>query len=255
MDMIKIVLSSAVVVAFINLILQNKSNKLNYVTGERAKWRECLKRIAVEIAKADITTIQVPLTELKVNINGYGNYRNNPDVKEKMDVFRDEHIWEIIFRMEEECIKGCNSENFEEYKEKLIDYIGFLLKFEWERSKSEVKSDYCFLLSLALALAGIIGSLISFKFNNSSAKNGNLIHLGLVLLIPCSISWIPALIDKIKLFREKNWFRNLGAVVAWACSMLFLGILALIFYKELGDWILFVIYSFVFSLFSVINGR
>lgn len=255
MDMIKIVLSSAVVVAFINLILQNKSNKLNYVTGERAKWRECLKRIAVEIAKADITTIQVPLTELKVNINGYGNYRNNPDVKEKMDVFRDEHIWEIIFRMEEECIKGCNSENFEEYKEKLIDYIGFLLKFEWERSKSEVKSDYCFLLSLALALAGIIGSLISFKFNNSSAKNGNLIHLGLVLLIPCSISWIPALIDKIKLFREKKWFRNLGVVVAWACSMLFFGILALIFYKELGDWILFLIYSFVFSLFSVINGR
>ncbi len=35
MDMIKILLSSAVVVAFINLILQNKSNKLNYITGER----------------------------------------------------------------------------------------------------------------------------------------------------------------------------------------------------------------------------
>ncbi len=130
MDMIKILLSSAVVVAFINLILQNKSNKLNYITGERAEWRECLKRIAVEIARADITTIQVPLTELKVNINSYGNYRNNPDVREKMDIFKDEHIWDIIFRMEEECIKGRNLENFEEYKEKLIDYIGFLLKFE-----------------------------------------------------------------------------------------------------------------------------
>lgn len=172
-----------------------------------------------------------------------------------MDIFKDEHIWDIIFRMEEECIKGRNLENFEEYKEKLIDYIGFLLKFEWERSKSEVKSDYYILVSIVLALTGIIGVLVSIKIHYPSEKNETLIWLGLLLLIPCGISWAPVFIDKIKLFRMKKWFRNLGVLGAWICSMLFFCVIILIFYNVLGGWILVMYCSFAFSLISVIDGR
>lgn len=80
MGMIQGILSSVVIVALINLMTQNKTNKLKFITGERAKWRECLKKIAVEIEKADADTIKIPLAELKVNINSYGNYRNNEKI-------------------------------------------------------------------------------------------------------------------------------------------------------------------------------
>lgn len=125
--------------------------------------------------KNNLDTIKIPLAELKVNINSYGNYRNNPILKERMDIFKDEHIWEIIFLIEDECIKNSNTDKLDEYKEKLIDYIGFLLKFEWERSKSEVNPDYYFLVSFILAAVGAVDVIINYKASHSDIKSWGLI--------------------------------------------------------------------------------
>ncbi len=49
MDFLEIILSSAVVVAVINMIMQNKNNKLQYITNERSNWRKELKEISVKL--------------------------------------------------------------------------------------------------------------------------------------------------------------------------------------------------------------
>ena len=65
------------------------------------------------------------LVSLKTRINAYGIDQNNLNA--------DAHIWKLIDK-----INICREEEYANLKEQLINYLSLLLKYDWERSKSEV---------------------------------------------------------------------------------------------------------------------
>ena len=66
MGFLEIILSSAVVVAVVNMIMQNKNNKLQYITNERSNWRKELKEISAKIQQAQsLEQMKNSLLELK----------------------------------------------------------------------------------------------------------------------------------------------------------------------------------------------
>lgn len=258
MEIAKILLSSAVIVAIINVFQQSKSNKLKYITDERAEWRSCLKKIVVDIETANSETIKIPLTELKLNINYYGNLEMNSISKEKINVFKDQHIWETIHLLE----KCCDNEpdKFEEYKKRLVDYIGFLLKFDWERSKYETKSDYSILVSIVLIMASAISVLVEYYTKNIKIDIWNVLQLCGVFIMPSVFSWIPVMIQKVEVMRTRNWYRDVEYMLAlWLSSLVFYIIISLITQYELkldvNIWSFLYFCSFVCSVCYISNER
>ncbi|NDO47201.1 hypothetical protein [Clostridium sp. MD294] len=76
-------------------VLKNKAdNKLQYITSERAKWREEIREIAQRLQSAGEYEIDKILCELKVKINTYG-------IANQDNVFQDAHIWKIIGTLED----------------------------------------------------------------------------------------------------------------------------------------------------------
>lgn len=132
---IKSIIGPAVIAAMISgiisyLSLRRKGN-LQYITQERKEWREKMREIASALDGATYKKTLKILTKLKVRINAYGdenNYRYDEDG----------HIWKVIRKLEE---KNPGKEVLREQQRMLIDYISLLLKFDWERSKKEVRGD------------------------------------------------------------------------------------------------------------------
>lgn len=132
--LLNLVLSSAVIVAIINLFIQNRNNKLQYITNYRSKWREQLRKSVANLEKSsryDDKCRQI-FTKIKINLNSYGYCAdgNYPD-DSKLNIMKDQHIWKTLHMVEQEDI------DFEDGKKRLEDYISLLLKFDWERRKEE----------------------------------------------------------------------------------------------------------------------
>ncbi len=132
---ITILTSSAVSTIFLiisNIFIEQRKHSVEYITSERAKWRNDIRKIASEIMEADATNLYKPLTELKVRINAYDKYSTNKNIK------NDSFIWE--------CIEGCeicseDTELLSIYKNNLVLFLSLMLKYDWERSKKEVSID------------------------------------------------------------------------------------------------------------------
>lgn len=141
MNQLITILSSSVVAALITAVfayIQNRrTNSINYITGERKLWRDKIKTLAEDISKCKYhgtkdKDISVCLVRLQMNINTYGKVKKN-------DYIHDSHIWDIIDRIQ----KADSEEAFEADKELLLYYISFMLKEDWERSKREIRGDFC----------------------------------------------------------------------------------------------------------------
>ena len=69
--LLNLVLSSAVIVAIINLFIQNRNNKLQYITNYRSKWREQLRKSVANLEKSsryDDKCRQI-FTKIKINLH------------------------------------------------------------------------------------------------------------------------------------------------------------------------------------------
>lgn len=128
-----------------------RSNKLSKITDERKVWRDDIREISKNIiASKNKSELDNEITKLKVKINAYGNstFYDRKELKandkktqiRKQKVLQtkyyinDSHIWKQIHLLE--------NNNYEEKdKRKLIDYLSFLLKYDWERAKSEILID------------------------------------------------------------------------------------------------------------------
>lgn len=261
MDFLEIILSSAVVVAVINMIMQNKNNKLQYITNERSNWRRELKEISVKLQQAEgLEQMKSSLLELKNRINSYGQrFGKYPPVK-KMNFLKDEHIWKIIDDIENE--RG----DFEENKKKLLECMGLLLKFDWERAKQEVKPRRGMTSSLILALIGSILEIftwmdkqgIEFQDINYAQMFNKLIFImsGFFLLL------LPYISEKVSTYKQGNWFRdNKKQNMAWGGGFIFIFLSVFInsldkteSYWEAGA-ILFLMMSVVGIIVSEIEER
>ena len=114
---------SAIVSAIITFVQNNKKNNLDFVTKERSEWRKKLKEILSELS--DGGDKNSAIIKLKSEINPYG--KNMEFKNTKTYYMKDGHIWDLL--------DGKDDVDFD----RLGFYIGLLLKFDWERSKSEVR--------------------------------------------------------------------------------------------------------------------
>lgn len=114
---------STIVSAIIAFVQNNKKNNLDFVTKERSEWRKKLKEILSELS--DKSKKESAIIKLKSEINPYGRNMKLKDIKPYY--MKEGHIWDLLDSVEEVDF------------DRLAFYIELLLKFDWERSKSEVK--------------------------------------------------------------------------------------------------------------------
>jgi len=114
---------SAIVSAIITFVQNNKKNNLDFVTKERSEWRKKLKEILSELSDDDKK--EFAIIKLKSEINPYGKDMESKNTKPYY--MKEGHIWDLL--------DGGKEVDFD----RLAFYIELLLKFDWERSKSEVK--------------------------------------------------------------------------------------------------------------------
>lgn len=215
-NLFQIILSSAVIVAVLNNIVaiynHNKDSKLQHITSERSEWRKEIKNIALDIQKSNSKNIKSTLTELKVRINAYGqNSEGNYPEDDNLDFTKDEHLWKIISKIE-----NMKDENeFEHNKTILINCLSCLLKFDWERSKEEVRSSKVSFISIFFLIISIVTyigigftSIHDFKSESIGNELSDLLNLLVYLLIPYITIAIPNLLDIPKFLQTKDWYRN-----------------------------------------------
>lgn len=147
---LKTVLTSGVIAAVITglisfisaMVSSNKEAQLSRITDERKAWREEIRRIAEELSIINIDNdkdklnLIVLLTKLKIRINSRGFLTQ--DSSNELDYLKDSHIWNSIHILEQEETH-TNKKLFNNEIRKLINYLSALLKYDWERSKLEVK--------------------------------------------------------------------------------------------------------------------
>lgn len=147
---------STIVSAIISFVQNNKKNNLDFVTKERSEWRKKLKEILSELSDDDKK--ESAIIKLKSEINPYG--KNMESKNTKPYYMKEGHIWDLL--------DGGEEVDFD----RLAFYIELLLKFDWERSKREIKFNPSTLLRgiiwLTLFILSICSSSIMFgKTENS----------------------------------------------------------------------------------------
>lgn len=206
--LIEIIFTSGIISVIISYLMFQKGNQLKYITEERQKWREELRKIAHDLSYADSAEIFGLLTELKVRINTYGYGKDNDD-----DFSHDAHIWNIIAeieRLKEEELSD-DSPKLKKYRNFLIDYISLLLKDDWERSKQEVdgikKSEFGYILLRIVEIVAI--SVLAVVFNDLVATYYNDIVIvqiiwGVIVLLLLLLFYIKLIIDIKKWCKDEK---------------------------------------------------
>lgn len=145
----------AVLSAFLVFINNSKKNKLDFITKERSEWRKDIQIILDDLGK--VGKRAEAIQRLKSRINPYGKSKT---VKHGDDFYLHEgHIWSLI-----NTIDITNTSQIE----KLSDYVRLLWKYDWERSKREIKFDiFNSFIYFILVIGPISNSLlILFKFDD-----------------------------------------------------------------------------------------
>ena len=174
----------AVLSAILVFANNSKRNQLDYITKERSEWRKDIQIILDDLGKVGKRTEAIQ--RLKSRINPYGK---GLTVKAGDNFYLHEgHIWSLI-----NTIDITNTSQIE----KLSDYVRLLWKYDWERSKREIKFD---ILNSFIYFILVIGSisnslLILFKIENPRLKLF-LIIISVVMIM--SIFYFKEFTTKIK---------------------------------------------------------
>ncbi|WP_455461844.1 hypothetical protein [Streptococcus salivarius] len=144
----------AVLSAFLTFINSSKKNKLDFITKERSEWRKDIQVILDDLGK--VGKRSEAIQRLKSRINPYGK---NLTAEDKDSFYlHDGHIWRLI-----EKIDITNTEQVEE----LSDYVRLLWKYDWERSKYEIRFDiinsFIYFMLVVEPISNSLLILIKFK--------------------------------------------------------------------------------------------
>jgi hypothetical protein len=198
----------AVLSAFLTFINSSKKNKLDFITKERSEWRRDIQIILDDLGKVGkrVEAIQ----RLKSRINPYGK---NETVDNGDDFYLHEgHIWSLI-----NTIDISNTSQIE----KLSDYVRLLWKYDWERSKREIKFDiFNSFIYFILVIGSISNSLlILFKFDDFVLKS-ILCIVSVIMII--SIFYFGDFAKKIKYWTRNEIVYLILLVTSMGLSILFM---------------------------------
>lgn len=187
---LQVILTSTVVAAVISTLTSvynsRRTGNLKYITEERQKWREEIRKIAESIEDCSRYDIKKQLTRLKVRINANGKLKED-------SYYEDSHIWNLIHDLEnfnicEKCFKNK--------KQDLINSLSFLLKYDWERQKREVLGTNIDKIRIILTSALLVSVLINGKFDFS------VLFCSMSILLPSVFPLLKQVM--IRLSREKS---------------------------------------------------
>lgn len=138
----------AILSAILVFANNSKRNQLDYITKERSEWRKDIQIILDDLGK--VGKRAEAIQRLKSRINPYGKSKtfDNED-----DFYLHEgHIWSLV-----NTIDISNTSQIE----KLSDYVRLLWKYDWERSKREIKFDiFNSFIYFILVIGSISNSLL-----------------------------------------------------------------------------------------------
>lgn len=162
----------AVLSAILVFISNSKKNKLDFVTKERSEWRSEIKSIIVDLLSGNNRYSAINRLETQLNPYGRNIEENNYEF-----YMNDGHIWKSL-------------DNFD-YSSKnikiLTKYLELLLKYDWERSKSEVIFDYQTLIIRLFRFFLLLFTIYSFLTlsidNYSIPKDWTLLRRGMIILL------------------------------------------------------------------------
>lgn len=120
-DLITLVLSSAVVSALVSHFTARITTYSTDVVAERMKWRERIRQLTVEAANL-VGKQQTDTPEFH-SIAAEFQLRLNPNSCFDREIL--------------ETLKKCIDEPFDENRQTLLTQVSRLLKHDWERAKSE----------------------------------------------------------------------------------------------------------------------
>lgn len=242
----KIILTSSVIAAFITgliTLITNYSNhkndsKIKYVTEERKNWRIEIREICEKLNIANNKEeVIVQLIKLKVKINAFGNtdiydkyydeYDNDKKDNKIKKLFckketngesgkkgikrntliqltkyfrNDGHIWKQIHKIE-------SKDNFEKKDiSVLIEYLSYLLKYDWERSKSEILINMQVLYArFVFVLSFIFATGYIYKTSSDENRFYNIFSIIMMFTISFIFSTLPKydLFEKIEYDKYK----------------------------------------------------
>ncbi len=242
---------SAVIAGIFAFVQKYRNTRLKNITNERKMWRDDIRKLSEELQKADdYNSILSVLVKLKVKINAFGNvidydndYENiklsilNPndnchdlDRQKLINLTKyyknDAHIWKQIHLLESNDNKNIENKG---QKTILIEYLSFLLKYDWERSKSEILinrqsiySNIVFLLSSILVALSV--------FFNSQTKDKLFTIITVISLF--SLCYIISSFPKYDFFDKIDYDKR---KIDGVCFIPTLVIMLIIFLVNLGN--------------------
>ncbi|WP_320973206.1 hypothetical protein [Enterocloster bolteae] len=148
------ILSSSVIGIIITAIITyysfNKKNLADNITNERKAWRTDIRDISDALGgTSDYETICKLVTKLESRINAYG-------IIHQTNYLKDSHLWKLINK-----IKKQKDSTLFKNKELLINYLSALLKYDWERSKNEIRGNiYIKVIVMSYLISFSLGVLI-----------------------------------------------------------------------------------------------
>lgn len=246
---------AAVIAALVTLLTQQKQQMHSYITSERAAWRLRIKEAMQELLTSygiEQATI-LALQHVKSELNPYGRMLTNATIetpqhiwnKKKaqksdanMDYYlKDAHIWDCIKIYESAQI--CQKKY---YLDCLIYQLEYLLKYDWERSKSEVLINIWLSISI-LCSAGGLACLVVANWPNVQGGEVDIEFLFTSTLVAIFITLCPYLYVKKILsnfqFKLFSFFAIIFLILLGALSFLYpdkeiwFGMSALCFLLEL----------------------
>ena len=172
----------AILSAILVFVNNSKRNQLDYITKERSEWRKSIKLIIVDLLNGE--NRESAVNSLRTQINPYGYCRNIKYTNEYY--MKDGHIWDLL----------NDFDYSEEKSQKLIQYLRLLLKYDWERSKNEVRINNNFLwnfLRWGLIILNLIMLFWAGNVNNEVNMYLSLFSVILLFLQPSLIKLLSKL--------------------------------------------------------------
>lgn len=217
-DILTVILSSTVfttaITVLFNYLSKKRQDSIENITKERKEWRGELRKIAKAISKAtDLEHLKTSLSDLIVRINAYCVAKNS--------LFSDTYFWDIINDLYSEEAKSLSDEQIDGYKIVLINHISCILKFDWERSKAEIKGStqsriVYFALFICYVFSVIHLGYITINQTNLSVNN---------TLLPFSIHYILVVAYAIAVVYWADKWKSGRQLVIYLLFCLFFGVI------------------------------
>lgn len=208
---------ATIITSIFNIFVNGKKLETNHITNERKTWRDQIRNLSQKINHAeDLNELKKILAELKLSINAYGLLKRN-------QYLSDGHLWQLITEIEQ--LNTINNQALSIYQKFLTELLSVLLKYDWERSKLEIKGNSfiygIIVTNLWCAILGVIANVYYFYLDRLSI-NASMIYELISLTIVFTLSSIGFLcfICKIVEYILQQWVRDIPIKFLYTTSIL-----------------------------------